>query len=65
MTEQDQTPDVTDDTEGHRYSRAADGLDDVEGVDSVDDDTEGHVRGRAADDIDDDDDDVEGHRRVL
>jgi hypothetical protein len=64
MTEQDQTPDVTDDTEGHRYSRAADGLDDVEGVDSVDDDTEGHIR-RAADDIDDDDDDVEGHRRVL
>ncbi|HEY2128706.1 MAG TPA: hypothetical protein VGH77_16100 [Streptosporangiaceae bacterium] len=61
MTEQNQTPDTTEDTEGHRYSRAAEGSDDVEGLDSMDD-TEGHGR-RGAEDIADEDDDVEGHLR--
>ena len=63
MTEQNQTPDTTEDTEGHRYSRAAEGSDDVEGLDSMADDTEGHLR-RVTDDIDDEDDDVEGHLRM-
>ena len=63
MTEQNQNPDMTEDTEGHRYSRAAEGSDDVEGLDSVDDDTEGHRQAWRHEDIGDEDDDVEGHVR--
>jgi hypothetical protein len=63
MTEQNQTPDTTEDAEGHRYSAAAEGSDDVEGLDSMADDTEGHLR-HGTDDIGDEDDDVEGHHRV-
>ena len=62
MTEQNQNPDVTDDTEGHRYRAPAD-ADDAAGLDSMDDDdVEGHTR-RPAMDTSDDEDDVEGHFR--
>jgi hypothetical protein len=62
MTEQNQNPDVTDDTEGHiRRARAA-GTDDAEGLGSMDDDVEGHTR-KPRLDISDDEDDVEGHTR--
>jgi hypothetical protein len=63
MTEQNQNPDMTEDTEGHRYSTVADGSDDVEGLDSVEDDTEGHG-GKFPGDTQgagDADDDAEGH----
>lgn len=62
MTEQNQNPGVADDTEGHLRKRAAAGVDDTEGLDSVDDDTEGHIR-FGTDDIGDEGDDVEGHTR--
>jgi hypothetical protein len=61
MTEQNPNPDIAEDTEGHLRKMAADGPDDVEGLDSMDDDTEGHGRGNPA--AGDDDDDVEGHSR--
>ena len=62
MTEQNQNPDITEDAEGHRYSRAADGPDDVEGLDSMADDTEGQGwRLGAVEGADDGDDDAEGH----
>jgi hypothetical protein len=58
MTEQDQNPAVsedTDDTEGHGHFRGADDAAD-------DEDTEGHGHFRGADDAADDDD-TEGHTR--
>ena len=59
MTEQDQNPDITEDTEGHLKRRMASGPDDMEGLDSMDDDAEGHgfhhgVRGDTKRDEDDD-----------
>lgn len=65
MTEQNQTPDTPEDTEGHRYSND-EGLGDAAGLDSTEDDTKGHsvrfgdVRGtQGADDADD----TEGHSK--
>jgi hypothetical protein len=59
MSEQDQNPPVTDDTEGHIRRAAA--ADDLERDDAMADDTEGHTR-KPALDIEDDDD-TEGHTR--
>ena len=76
MTEHNQNPAVTGDTEGHGRGNPADdvanpdSMDDVEGhtrrpaMDVGDeDDTQGHVRARGIPTDQDDEDDVEGHFR--
>jgi len=68
MTEQNQTPTDTDDTEGHVHLRPAE---DTGGYHGTEDDTHGHhyMRNDTSDDTsghmrarDDDEDDTEGHR---
>ena len=59
MTEQNQNPDITDDTEGHGRGNPA-AADDASGLDSMDD-VEGHTRKPRLDAGDEDD--VEGHTR--
>ena len=60
MTEQNQNPEVAEDTEGHLRHRVA-GADEVEGLDSMDDDTEGRGGKRVMPQDIREDDDAEGH----